>query len=378
MRQIYNLSYKVRFEKRGNRNLAQQMLRLASKNGYVHFWEANDDTTELKHIFMAHPSALMLLRAYLYVVIINSTYKTNLYKIPMVELVGVTPAGKTFMIGYAFVTHETKEGYTWVLEKLREILGGVTPNAIVTDWEQGLVEAVSLVFPESSYLLCVWHIDMAVQKYVLDLFKTDWIAKAVTTKWGGMVVYMTRAWTIHVEKFAEFYTNNVMHFDNTATSRVETVHSVLKNWLNSVTLTLDSIWTRVDAHIGQQHVEIRKLLEDSRSTSMTVDQPRLFSLLDGKVSHMAIQLMSTEFARGTKLGMGLDMGCGCAVVSTHGLLCACQLHRLYQEDRPVHVDDVHIFWRTLRYDEVNSVPTNDDVQLSQMFDEIRGCDPIRR
>ncbi|KAK9755562.1 hypothetical protein RND81_01G034800 [Saponaria officinalis] len=193
-----------------------------------------------------------------------------------------------------------------------------------------------------------------------------------------MVGYVTRTWMIHVHKFVACYTNNVMHFGNIATSRVESAHSVLKNWLNGVTLNLDSIWTRVDAHIAQQHVEIRKLLEDSRSSSMSVEQPRLFSLLEGKVSHMAIQLMSGEFARGTKLGMGLELGCGCALVGTHGLLCACQLHRLYQQDHPVHLDDIHIFWRTLRYDDVNSVPADDDVQLSQMFDEIRGCNSVVR
>ncbi|KAK9715869.1 hypothetical protein RND81_06G195300 [Saponaria officinalis] len=386
-RQIYNLAYKVRSEERGNRNPAQEMLRLASKNGYVHFWEANDDSTELTHIFMAHPGALMLLRAYPYVIIIDSTYKTNLYKMPMVEIVGVTPVGKSFLIAYAFVTHEDKEGYTWVLGKLRQMLGGVTPNAIVTDREQGLLEAVSLVFPESSHLLCVWHIDIAVEKYALELLKTEWMAKAISSKWwhkvrtantveeherrwanlcnkwGGMVGYLTRTWMIHVDKWASCYTNHIMHFGNTATSRVESAHSVVKNWLNSVTLTLDSIWTRVHAHIGQQHVEIRKHLENSRSTTLAVAQARLFSLLDGKVSHKAIKLMAEEFTRGTKLGMGLDIGCGCSMVSTHGLLCACQLHRLYQEDRPVHLDDVHVFWRTLRFDDVNSVPANDDVQL---------------
>ncbi|KAK9691604.1 hypothetical protein RND81_09G207300 [Saponaria officinalis] len=321
---------------------------------------------------------------------------------PMVEVVGLIPVGKTFMIGYGFVTKETTEGYTWVLEKVRQMLGGVTPNAIVTDREQGLLEAVSLVFPDSRHLLCVWHIDMAVEKYALELHKSDWIAKKITSKWwhmvrtaatvdeherrwanfckkwGGMVGYVTRTWMIHVQKFDACYTNDVMHFGNIATSRVEYAHSVLKNWLNSATLNLDSIWTLVDAHIAQQHVEIRKLLEDSRSSSMSVEQPRLFSLLQGKVSHMAIRLMSGEFDRGTKLGMGLELGCGCAMVGTHGLLCACQLHHLYQQDQPVHLDDIHIFWRTLRYDDVNHMPADDDAQLSQMFDEIRGCNPVVR
>ncbi|XP_074287644.1 uncharacterized protein LOC141612792 [Silene latifolia] len=50
---------------------------------------------------------------------IDSTYKTNEYRLPLVEMVGVTPVGKSFVIAYALVTHESEEKYLWVLRKSR-------------------------------------------------------------------------------------------------------------------------------------------------------------------------------------------------------------------------------------------------------------------
>ncbi|XP_074314192.1 uncharacterized protein LOC141649399 [Silene latifolia] len=97
-RQIYNRSQKVRAEEREGRNPHNEMLALA----------------------------------------IDSTYKTNEYRLPLVEMVGVTPVGKSFVIAYALVTHESEEKYLWVLRKLKGLLNdAVQPNVIVIDCEEG-------------------------------------------------------------------------------------------------------------------------------------------------------------------------------------------------------------------------------------------------
>ncbi|XP_074313512.1 uncharacterized protein LOC141648686 [Silene latifolia] len=81
---------------------------------------------------MAHPEAVKMFRSYYYVVLIDSTYKTNEYRLPLVEMVGVTPVGKSFVIAYALVTHESEEKYLWVLRKLKALLNdAVQPIAII-------------------------------------------------------------------------------------------------------------------------------------------------------------------------------------------------------------------------------------------------------
>ncbi|XP_074266996.1 protein FAR1-RELATED SEQUENCE 5-like [Silene latifolia] len=322
-RQIYNRSQKVRAEERDGRNPAQQMLALTVQHKYVHYWVTDQETDELTHVFMAHPEAVEMFRSYYYVVLIDSTYKTNLYRLPLVEMVGVTPVGKSFVIVYALVTHESEDGYRWVLQKLKALLNDVVqPNAIVTDCEQGLLNSIPTVFPDSSHLLCLWHIYANVETKALSLTGRDSWAKFITCnlfqavveaktedkfnvawanlarQWAGVAAYIESQWFPHVEKWAKYRTNKITHFENTSTSRVESTHANLKRWLNSAKLAIDSIWIRFHSLMETQHVEIRHSLELSRSRRLTGIH-RLFFRLSHKISKNTIIELREEFERGS-------------------------------------------------------------------------------
>ncbi|XP_074271186.1 uncharacterized protein LOC141595111 [Silene latifolia] len=168
---------------------------------------------------MAHPEAVKMFRSYYYVVLIDSTYKTNEYHLPLVEMVGVTPVGKSFVIAYALVTHESEDGYLWVLRKLKALLNDVVqPNAIVTDCGGSLLNAIPTVFPVSSHLLCLWHIYSNVETKALDITGQDSWVKHITCnlfkavveaetedkfnvawgnlarQWAGVAAYIERQW----------------------------------------------------------------------------------------------------------------------------------------------------------------------------------------
>ncbi|KAK9668986.1 hypothetical protein RND81_13G100900 [Saponaria officinalis] len=339
MKQSYNFGAKIRSEIRAGRNPAQHMLYFATEAGYVQYREVNNETSQLTHIFMAHPEAIRMYRSYKFVVGIDSTYNTNVYKFPLVEMIGMTPTNHNFTIAYAIMEGENKEYYVWMLEKLRSLLlDGVFPTVIVTDRELGLMNVIPLVFP-----------------YSRNLF------------------------LIHREKFLKLYTNTITHYGNTSTSRVESAHDVLKEWLHSAGLSVDTIWTRFHALMEGQHVEIRKALEDSRSKSRKDKFGQLFNLLKGNVSMYALGLMGLEFDRVMELGYRLDEGCGHAMRTTHGLPCACDLHRLSTRGRRVHLDSIDDFWRTLVYEEHMALPPGDEGTIEELFTFIRNSNsPTRR
>ncbi|XP_074311795.1 uncharacterized protein LOC141647482 [Silene latifolia] len=108
-RQIYNLAQKARFEEREEKNPAQQMLALAVQH-YVHFWVTDQSTSKLTHVFLANPETVKMFRSYYYVVIMDSAYETKTYSLALIEMVGVKPVGKSFVIAYAFVKYESDEG----------------------------------------------------------------------------------------------------------------------------------------------------------------------------------------------------------------------------------------------------------------------------
>jgi len=60
-----------------------------------------------------HP--LSLFNNFPTVLVIYSTYKTNMYKMPMFERVGVTSTDLIYSVGFGFVTHEKEENFVWVL-----------------------------------------------------------------------------------------------------------------------------------------------------------------------------------------------------------------------------------------------------------------------
>ncbi|KAK9676099.1 hypothetical protein RND81_11G053800 [Saponaria officinalis] len=401
--QIYSETSKIRKEMRRERNIAQQMLALAVEANYVHWHETNPDTHELTHVFMSHPEAVKLFRAYPHVVLIDSTYKMNTYNMTLVEVVGVTPAGSPFLIACMLIPYDSEKGYTWLLRKLMDLLEctGAAPSCFVTDRELGLVRALRTLFHETPHLLCRWHVNRAIESRALKIHKTVFYKDHVlrkpesgwwnvidatceedfnkawsvfSEKWKRMGSYISRTWGEHAKKFVLCYTNEYFHLGNTATSRVESAHSLLKAWLKSAHLTLDTMWSRIHFMLEAQHSKIRKELEDSMSRPRITH--RLFSLLQGNLSTKDIKIMEDEVKRGVALGIGLELGCGCVLPTTYGLPCACFLIDLKNSGSRVHLSDIHPFWRTLEYDNEEAMPKNDNEILEEFFDKARKSDPV--
>ncbi|XP_074300781.1 protein FAR1-RELATED SEQUENCE 4-like [Silene latifolia] len=168
--QIYSAVNKFRREVRGTRNTARQMLAVAVASNYVEWHKTDPETEELTHVFMAHPEAVKLFRAYPHVVLIDSTYKTNKYKIALVEVVGVTPCGSSFLIATVLLPSESEDDYGWMLLRLGELLSctGSSISAFVTDREMGLIGALESLHPSTPHLLCRWHINRAMEKQALS------------------------------------------------------------------------------------------------------------------------------------------------------------------------------------------------------------------
>ncbi|KAK9669068.1 hypothetical protein RND81_13G107000 [Saponaria officinalis] len=324
------------------------MLALAVEANYVHWYEINPDTHELTHVFMSHPEAVKLFRAYPHVVLIGSTYKTNTYNMALVEVFGVTLTGSSFLITCVLIPHELEEGYTWLLRKLMDIPQCTSASSLVflTDRELGLVGALRTLFPETPHLLCRWH--NAIDATSEEDFNKAW--SVFRQKWKSLASYISRTWGEHATKFVLYYTNDYFHLGNTATSRVESAHSLLKAWLKSAHLTLDTMWSRMHSMLEGQHSKIRKELQDSMSRLRI--SHRLFSLLQGKVSTKAIDIMEEEVKRGVSLGIGLELR--------------------------VHLSDIHSFWRTLEYDNEEALPKNDNDMFEELVNKARKSDPVYR
>ncbi|KAH1209724.1 PKS-NRPS hybrid synthetase [Glycine max] len=97
--------------------------------------------------------------------LIDSTYKTNRYKLSLLDIVGVTPTGMTFSTAFAYLEGERLNNVIQALQSFRGLLIRVDalPGVIITDRDLSLMNAVKTLFLEATNLLCRFHIDKNVK-----------------------------------------------------------------------------------------------------------------------------------------------------------------------------------------------------------------------
>ncbi|CAL1384718.1 unnamed protein product [Linum trigynum] len=196
IKQMYNINSKTRLDEMGEMDVIQFALYGAEQRGY-HICLQKDSNNVLTNLFFAHPTSIQMLHAWPYVILIDSTYKTNRYGWPWVEIIGVTPVKKNFNIACAIIKQETKETYEWLLRCIKGLLGDTVPNVIVTDKEGGLLASIPVVFPlpHTVHLLCLWHVNNCVkQKFEIllgGIAKRE-IAQAVWKKYFDKAAW---SWT---------------------------------------------------------------------------------------------------------------------------------------------------------------------------------------
>ena len=119
----------------------------------------------VRDLFWCHPDAVKLCNVCHLVFFIDNTYKTNMYKLSLLNFVGVTPTGMTFSAGFAYLEGERVNNIVWTLERFRGLFlrNDCFPIVIVTDRDLALMNALKIVFPKCTNLLCRFHIDKNVK-----------------------------------------------------------------------------------------------------------------------------------------------------------------------------------------------------------------------
>ncbi|KAL5173189.1 Protein FAR1-RELATED SEQUENCE 6 [Glycine soja] len=261
IKQIYNARSAYRSSIRGADTEMQHLMKLLERDQYIH-WHRLKDEVVVRDLFWCHPDAVKLCNACHLVFFIDSTYKTNKYRLPLLDFVGVTPTAMTFSAGFAYLEAERVNNIVWALERFRGLFlrHDRLPLVIVTDRDLALMNAVKTVFPESTNLLC----------------------------------------------------------------RVESAHWALKRVLQNSVGDLCSVWDAMNNMITLQHVEIKASFETSTHVVGHVYKKTLYKRLLGMVSRDALNQIASEIDRLRYLGNNLS-SCGCVMRSTHRLPCAREL-----------------------------------------------------
>ncbi|MED6121955.1 hypothetical protein PIB30_117136 [Stylosanthes scabra] len=179
----------------------------------------------------------------------DSTYKKNKYNRPLVIFSGANNHKQTTIFGFGVVMDETIASYTWLLEKLLEVMCGRQPSVVVTDGDESMRKAICEVFPSATHRLCAWHFEKNVTSNVKEVALRERFNRCLF--WDMTVDEFLMEWSNTVEEFGleeSLWANQVFYKKEMwvnaylrekfcacirTTSRCEGVNAIAKNFLQS-------------------------------------------------------------------------------------------------------------------------------------------------
>ncbi|XP_028077088.1 uncharacterized protein LOC114279098 [Camellia sinensis] len=341
LKTIYNVRHRNRVVQRAERSQMQHLLGELAKYNYIERHRFEESTMTVTYLFWAHPTSVDLFRSFPRILIMDCTYKTNRYRIPLLEIVGVTSTEMTFSVAFAYLQYERVDNYAWVLATLRDVMDGfVVPTIIVTNRELALMNAIQKIFSSGRHLLCRWHI-----MYSSSEIQYDERLKSLLKEFSSYpdaVKYIMDTWLVpYKDKFVAAWTDTCMHCGN-----AESAHAKLKRQLGSCQVSFQASFEKIHSLLELQHTDIRASFEKSLTVVQHQFKPSQFRELRGNVSISALEYLFEESKRANSIGIDVE-ACGCVRRHTHGLPCAHEITDYIRQDHPIPLVTIHSQWRQL-------------------------------
>lgn len=82
------------------------------------------------------------------ILLLDYTYKTNKFDIPLINVLGVNNIEQLFLIAFTFLNSELKENYLKVVRKVNSLFKeGIFLLIISINYELALINAFNITFP---------------------------------------------------------------------------------------------------------------------------------------------------------------------------------------------------------------------------------------
>ncbi|MBW0575764.1 hypothetical protein O181_115479 [Austropuccinia psidii MF-1] len=152
----YNQVKKIKKDKLQGRRPIDALIDTLKEENFV--WSsARDAEGHITSLFFTHPLSIKLLHGFPHVIIMDYTYKTNKYKMPLFLIVGFSSTNKNFSGDFCLMKNETEPSCTWALNKyIKKVLNNTNlapPPVIVVDGDLALKNSLKKIFPDSKVML---------------------------------------------------------------------------------------------------------------------------------------------------------------------------------------------------------------------------------
>jgi hypothetical protein len=374
MQDIYNIRRECKIDLLAGRSPIEAMLFELHNSEYEYNYHL-DSEMRVSMILFAHPKSLELLQRYPEVLLMDCTYKTNRFRMPLLDILGSTGLGTTFYAAFVFLPGETEEDYTEALKMLSDVLKKrriQSPGVIVTDRDKGLMKAIEHTLPATQNILCLWHIN----KNILAHGQQCRVFKAKTEEeesflklWNQLVAspsielynlrlsalrmayqqfpkflqYIDKTWlTDHKERFVQCWANRYLHFGHRQTSRAEGAHSVIKRYLQVSTGDLHSVLTSLALMLENQHTEHRAAIASARNRTPQCFLVPVLQPLIGHITPYALWRVREQLQILNR--PSLHHKCSGTHLNSLGLPCYHVIQDRISQNKVLYLHDFHQRW----------------------------------
>ncbi|XP_078161175.1 PKS-NRPS hybrid synthetase cheA-like [Carex rostrata] len=365
---IYNAKAKIMKDKLAGRSTIQALFDELVKAGFNCNFLQNQEG-HLTHLFAAHPLSVVLTKCFSNVFVIDSTQKTNGYKMPMLSIAGLSSFNTAFYSCFVFLEREDGESYVWALKSFSNILGRDKENqpiVFVSDRESALTHAINVVFPTATNIFGLWHVEKSVRDNCKRCFETREEWDAFLSNWKKVVSSPTEAdffqswnefeyfhsekayaieflkqeWLPWKEKFINAWSDKCLHFGNYASSRAEEALEKLRKDLHVPAGDLREVKNKFCSTVEKQYKEMITQLESEKIRVLYhCSKVSLFENILCRVSEHALVELYKQYEKVKK--STVDPVCTGRFTATMGLPCA---HTMVNSEA-LNLDLVHQQWR---------------------------------
>nr|XP_043623579.1 uncharacterized protein LOC122595302 [Erigeron canadensis] len=361
----------------------------------------HDSQGRITNLFLAHPISVKLARAFPYTFVMDSTYKTNIYNMPLLDVIGISCFNTFFYAGFGFLERDDEKNYTWALNAFKKIAGhGDRPVVIVTTWELALMNAIKNVYPTTTNLLCVRNVGKNVsencKKYFgcakqFGKFKLSWknVVNSTTEaqfvrNWEELlsfcsdkkeaIEYINNTWLPWKQNFVCAWTDKSLHFgisSSSARAKGAYAHAKLKEYLQISTGggfqevkdylhgTMILIFTEIKAKLGSQSISV-----------LSICRMSLFKQLLYRVSHFALKEIYEQYKKSEE---GTMAPCTGHFMATMGLPCSHKIKEWHGRALPVEL--IHPNWRidsaSLSLKTDSDTPNDVNAKFDKLLNELQ-------
>ena len=117
-----------------------------------------DDEDRVMNMYWIDGAARRAYKSYSDCISFDTTYLTNMYKMPCAPFIGINNHGQSVQFGCGFLRNEDTLSFVWLFQTFLEAMGGIAPRNIITYQDFAMRNGINEVFPLTTHRNCRWHI----------------------------------------------------------------------------------------------------------------------------------------------------------------------------------------------------------------------------